>query len=88
MYFNYEICQSKFVLLSNIKRISVGMPNPVMFNPSRLSRDEQIRQLKKYSEEYLHHNLNDVEIDILMSYDEEHLDGFIDTYRKIVGLLN
>ena len=88
MYFNCEICQSKFVLLSNIKRIGVGMSNPVMYNPSRLSRDEQIRQLRKYSEEYLNHNLNDVEIDILMSYDEEHLDEFIDSYRKIVGLLN
>lgn len=88
MYFNSEICHNSFVLLSNIKRIDVDMPNPVMFNPSKLSRDEQIYQLKKYGKEYMNYDFDDKEINTLMSYDEGHLNEFINTYRKIVGLLN
>lgn len=88
MCFNSEICHSNFVLLSNIKRIDVDTLNPVIYNPSRLSRDEQIRQLKKYGKEYMNYDFDDKEINTLMSYDEEHLNEFIDTYRRIVGLLN
>lgn len=87
MYFNCESCHSNFVLLSNIKRIGIDTLNPVIYNPSKLSRDEQIHQLKEHGKTYMNHDFDDKEINVLMSYDERHLNEFVDTYRKIVGLL-
>lgn len=87
MYSNNSLCYSSFVVLSDVKRISLDSLNPVIYNPLKLSHDKQIEQLKTHGKQYMNYDFNDDEINTLMSYDENHLNDFINTYRKIVGLL-
>lgn len=58
--------------------------NMVLYNP-RLSKEQNERILKHvHMHVFRHHPITDDIVDELTSYDEDHLDEFMEAYKKLI----
>ncbi len=77
--------KNNFVVLSNITD-SYEKMNYVIYNPSKMSKEDSMKQLKAVVKNRFKYELSKKELQRLTSYDQYELDKFITDLRKILKI--